>query len=267
MNSGAGMDVLSVHRNGPLSCIYRKPDVQLQPSYGPLVEMCTPHTAAEELRSRGKIYGKMAILPDPTDLPVMARALSAREAARVGDHVGVDAFSASELCLPTGLRWREAISTALLGEWAAPLYRGEMLYPSSLSQLRAEARAMHRQLTPLWRRKAGHGRVLLLDTPLGHGATLYDLVAGRPDPESSMLGTYDPRLGAVLGTLTPVERKVALAWAHWQVTSWTEAAAFTGADDPAALGERVRRKLKRQGTEHTRRRATLRATGPQGSPQ
>ncbi|MFD7556416.1 hypothetical protein ACFV9E_17995 [Streptomyces sp. NPDC059835] len=62
-------------------------------------------------------------------------------------------------------------------------------------------------------------------------------------------------MGAVLSTLTPEELKVALAWAHWQVTTWTEAAALIGATDPVAFGERVRRKLKRLGIEHTRRRS------------
>ncbi|WP_329375732.1 hypothetical protein OG625_00255 [Streptomyces sp. NBC_01351] len=263
MNSGAGMDVLSVYRDGPLSRIYRKPDIQLLPSYGPLIELRAPHSAAEELQ--GIAMGEMVAFPAPPDLPGTVRALGARQAALVGDHAHVDAFTAHELALRTGPHWREAVSTALLGEWAAPLHRGEMLHPSSLSQLAAEARAIHRQLTPLWRRKAGHGRVLLLDTPLGHGATLYDLVAGRPDPESTLLGTDDPRLRAVLNALTPAERKVALAWAHWQVTTWTEAAALAGAADPAALGERVRRKLKRQGTEHTRRRTALWTTGSEGS--
>ncbi|MFF4402786.1 hypothetical protein [Streptomyces sp. NPDC001480] len=66
----------------------------------------------------------------------------------------------------------------------------------------------------------------------------------------------DPRVDAVLRGLTENERRVAMAWAHPSTASWTEAARFAGVSDPEAFGERVRRKLKRLGTEYTRRRAS-----------
>ncbi|MFE5519910.1 hypothetical protein ACFQ9Q_19620 [Streptomyces virginiae] len=265
LNSGRGMDAVSVHQDGPLSLLYRDPYTRLTEKIGLVLEI-RPHKIGEALEETpaARRLGKIVAYPEPSGLPGTVRALNARDAVLTDDLARVDAFAARELCLRTGPQWREAVSTALLGDWAAPLDRIGRLHPSSLAQLAAEARVIHRQLTPLWRRKAGHGRVLMLDTPLGNGATLYDLVGGRPDPKDLILGTEDARLGAVLRALAPEERKVALTWAHWQVTTWTEAAALIGATDPVAFGERVRRKLKRLGIEHTRRRGICPAP-PNGS--
>ena len=60
------------------------------------------------------------------------------------------------------------------------------------------------------------------------------------------------RVDAVLRGLTPEERSVALAWARTG-DSWEDAAADAGL--PASHGERVRRKLKRLGAQHTQRTA------------
>ncbi|MER5417726.1 hypothetical protein [Streptomyces virginiae] len=265
MNSGMGVDAVGIDQDRPLSLIHWRLHTRLSEEIGPLLEIQAPSpSAALEDIHTDQLLGRMVVLPERSGLPGTVRALNARDAVLTGDLARVDAFAARELCLRTGPQWREAVSTALLGDWAAPLDRIGKLHPSALVELRAEARAIHRQLTPLWRRKAGHGRVLMLDTPLGNGATLYDLVGGRPDPEDLILGTEDARLGAVLSTLAPEERKVALAWAHWQVTTWTEAAALIGATDPVTFGERVRRKLKRLGIEHTRRRGICPAP-PNGS--
>ncbi|MEV7889903.1 hypothetical protein ACWD3I_24935 [Streptomyces sp. NPDC002817] len=68
-------------------------------------------------------------------------------------------------------------------------------------------------------------------------------------------GFDDPRIDAVLAKLAVEERRVAMAWSCPCTDTWTEAARFVGATDPEAFGERVRRKLKRLGTEYTRRRA------------
>ncbi|WP_198351818.1 hypothetical protein [Streptomyces typhae] len=137
-----------------------------------------------------------------------------------------------------------------MGDWAE--HRGTEVYVhGSIADLRAQARTIHQQLRPLWRRRAGGSRVVLLDTPLGHEVTLYDLVAGSPTPPELALGALpdDPRLTAVLNALTPAERRVALAWAHPAVATWAEAALAAGAADPVKAGERVRRKLKRLGQQ------------------
>jgi len=186
----------------------------------------------------------------------------------------LDDLVADDLLLPIGPCWREAACTAVL-EWGVGdadeiTIDGPVALDvqGGLSWLRGKTRSVHRQLTPLWQRKAGHRRVLLLDTPLGsNGLTLHDLVAGSPAPEEAALGTVpdDPRLAAVLNSLDPQERRVALAFAHWQPNSWAEAAALTGAADPVAYGERVRRKLKRLGAEHKRRRGGLHLPDDVGS--
>lgn len=79
-------------------------------------------------------------------------------------------------------RWsgrNEPVSTALLGNWADPLYDQGHLTPDALDRLKSEASVVHRQPTPVWRRKVNQPRLLLLDTPLGNGLTLYDLISGQ----------------------------------------------------------------------------------------
>ncbi|MFB4298463.1 hypothetical protein [Actinomadura sp. NTSP31] len=160
----------------------------------------------------------------------------------------------------TGPQWREAADTALLS-WPASGRRNTV--HGGMGWLRAQIHQAHRQLTPIWRRKSGHQRVLLLDTPFGEsGATLHDLVSGSPPPDELALGAVpdDPRLAAVLDALTRQERMVVLAWAHWQPNTWAEAAMLARATDPVAYGERVRRKLKRLGNQHAQRAAAARST-------
>ena len=53
----------------------------------------------------------------------------------------------------------------------------------------------------------------------------------------------DEHLGVDLATL----------WEERSELAWAEAARLAGVADPAAMGERVRRKLKRLGTEYNRR--------------
>lgn len=106
---------------------------------------------------------------------------------------------------------------------------------------------------PLWRRRTLGHRLLLLDTPLGDGLTLYDLVADRAQGDPAEYRADDARLAAVLGALHPEERAVAVARAQSGVRSWAEAALVAGAADPVAAGERVRRKLKRLAARHQQR--------------
>ncbi|MFI1280971.1 hypothetical protein ACH4U5_09450 [Streptomyces sp. NPDC020858] len=90
----------------------------------------------------------------------------------------------------------------------------------------------------------GRGSRLLLDTPLGDGLTLHDLVPERPDADSGVEGFDDPRLTEILTVLSPAERAVTLARAGPGVTTWAEAAMAAGAAQPKAFGDRVRRKVK-----------------------
>lgn len=207
-------------------------------------------TGAPQLRDAPEVVvGSFTALGQSTIR--LAYALRARQAALEGREQLVDRF-ALEVIGRRGARWREAVSTALLGEWTAPLTREGRLGPDGITSLRREAEVLHRQLMPLWRRRARGSRVLLLDMPLGDGLSLYDLLAdrtpGHMEPDGS--GTDDARLAAVLRGLLPDERAVALAWTQPGVATWTEAALHAGAADPVATGERIRRKLKRLAARH-----------------
>ncbi|MGW1537956.1 hypothetical protein [Streptomyces aureus] len=166
----------------------------------------------------------------------------------------VDRFAAQILVLPRSDRWREAVTTAALGDWCDPLLQHGHLPSASLGRLRAEARSLHRQLVPLWRRRTRNGRVLSLDADLG-GLSLYDLVADEVDLLAQVAGHVfdDERLNRVLRALDPDERRAVLAYAQDDGITWTEAAGVVGAADPEAFGERVRRKAQRLGAEQQRR--------------
>ncbi|WP_333738217.1 hypothetical protein [Streptomyces sp. IBSBF 2806] len=168
----------------------------------------------------------------------------------------MDNLATKVLTLPRSERWREAISTALLGDWSDPLLRTGQLPATALGVLKADARAIHRELMPIWRRRTRHGRVLSLDADLG-GLSLHDLVAAGIDLLTHTTGGVfeDERLNIVLRGLNDAERLTLLAYAEGDGTTWTEAAAVTGAADPEAFGERVRRKAKRLATEQARRAA------------
>lgn len=163
------------------------------------------------------------------------------------------------LVLPTGPRWQQALETALLGPWSDSLWDAGQLPSTALSALKAEARTLHRQLVPIWRRRTQHGRVLSLDADLG-GVSLHDLVKADLDLLSHTAnGVFeDERLNAVLRALDPAERQVVFAYAEGDGTTWTEAAAAAGATAPDAFGERVRRKTKRLAAEQRRRAAQRR---------
>ncbi|MEU8467947.1 hypothetical protein AB0F30_08470 [Streptomyces sp. NPDC029006] len=187
-----------------------------------------------------------------------ARAVEARNEAALGNTELIEKFMAADLGLWRGARWQEPVTTALLGDWASTLYTHGTIRRGALSRLMHEVREIHRQLTPLWRRRCAGERLLSLDVPvLENGLTLADLVAGGPDPADILTGTLpdDPRVLAVLEQMCPIERAVTLAWSRSGTSSWTEAAATVLAltsqayvqGDAEALGERVRRKLKRLG--------------------
>lgn len=172
----------------------------------------------------------------------------------------VDDFSAKVLAVPCGERWSEAVSTALVGSWADPLVYTGRLTDTAIGALRAEVRAVHRNLAPLWRRRTRHGRVLSLDASLGAGLSLYDLVAADIDLLARTRdGVFvDERLNQVLRALTEEERQVVFAYAEDGGSTWMDAAESCGAADPVGFGERVRRKIKRLGAEQARRTALRR---------
>lgn len=177
-------------------------------------------------------------------VPEVIQALSAREAALAGDGPTIGSFTSEVLGRWSG--WNEPVSTALLGNWADPLYDQGHLTAEALDKLRSEASVIHRQLTPVWRRKVNQSRLLLLDTPLGDGLTLYDLVCGQAAVDPGLeAGFEDSRLTEILKALSPAERAVTLALGARGVTTWAEAAMAAGAAEPERQGEKVRRKVKK----------------------
>ncbi|MFE1442982.1 hypothetical protein [Streptomyces sp. NPDC058739] len=225
---------------------------------GPGQQFRTAAPVLSALTARG-IALRMSLLPGDS-APPNARKLSRGAGGQGG---ALDEFTRRNLVLPRGPRWREAVSSALLGDWIAPLESGGSIDAAVLGQIKAEARTIHRQLVPLWRHRVRGSRVLQLEAPLGDNLTLRDLVAGELRMDDLVFETVfdNPRLSAVLDGLTEAEHAVAMAWAHPTIATWTEAAQFAGAADPEALGERVRRKLKRLGARHTQRAAAARKTG------
>ena len=177
-------------------------------------------------------------------VPGVIQALGARDAALAGDGSTIRSFTSDVLGRWSG--WTEPVSTALLGNWADTLYDQGRLTPDALDKLKAEAGVINKQLTPVWRRKLNHARLLLLDTPLGDGLSLYDLAPGQAAADLGVeAGFDDPRLSELMEALSPAERAVTLALAASGVTTWAEAAMAAGATPPEYVGNQVRRKVKR----------------------
>ncbi|MBA4866191.1 hypothetical protein H1V43_33685 [Streptomyces sp. PSKA54] len=133
----------------------------------------------------------------------------------------VDAFATKVLAVPSSARWREAISTAVIGSsWCAGLLSTGHLPATALGALKAEARTLHRQLVPLWRRRTRHGRVLSLDADLG-GLSLHDLVSAHTELLTHTNGGVfeDQRLNSVLRHLNPAEQQVVFAFAAEEGTT------------------------------------------------
>ncbi|MFD5795278.1 hypothetical protein ACFWIO_17345 [Streptomyces diastatochromogenes] len=97
---------------------------------------------------------------------------------------------------------------------------------------------------------------MLLDAPLGGDVTLHDLLAGglpAPDETCGFIPT-DARLAALLRSLRPTEPAVVFAWTDPGGSTRADAALRASTADPAAVGERVRRRVRRQQAEQDRRR-------------
>ncbi|MFD3622328.1 hypothetical protein ACFWWT_45690 [Streptomyces sp. NPDC058676] len=188
---------------------------------------------------------------------LMRSAEAARDRLLADGNVDGVAVFVGELGL-RGRSWREAFGIALINDWQIP--RG--LWPERhVCNLLADAEHEHLRLTPLWRRRARGQRVLLLDSPLGDGATLYDFVSSPDvDPLENMTGVGfdDPRLARVLNGLNPRELRVVEGFAYHRTRSWADAAACAGEPNPEAFGKRVQRKLTRLSKEASRRSAQQR---------
>ncbi|MFE4398695.1 MULTISPECIES: hypothetical protein [Streptomycetaceae] len=211
-----------------------------------------------------ELAGLQMIIDSGPSLAWIHAARVAREiAASVADTTCLERFGRVVLGAGRSKRWAEAVSTALLGDWVAPLHDGTGLGMAAVDRLREETRVIHRQLVPLWERRTyGNRRVALLESPVYEGATLRDLLAGTAadDPVLDQV-PGDRRLAAVLVLLSPGERAVVLALGRPGVATWAEAAALTGSTRPDKDGEAVRRKVRRAVRE-LRRRDGQRTDGP-----
>ncbi|WP_405891388.1 hypothetical protein OG427_38895 [Streptomyces sp. NBC_00133] len=164
-----------------------------------------------------------------------------------------------------GERWRNAVSTAVIGTWAEPLNTGGSIGPADLDRLRAETRATHRQLTPMWHRKVHGDRLWSLDFEFGEGLTSYDVLCCGLDPFEVVSGTMhdDPRINAALAQLSPAMRAVATAYGDTRsMLTWTEAAVraaelapelFREIKDLKRFGDKARSRLSYLGKEHRKR--------------
>ncbi|MFF4922512.1 hypothetical protein ACFY4B_18195 [Kitasatospora sp. NPDC001261] len=201
----------------------------------------------------------------PTRETLLA-ALSARWAAIEGDHATVDTFTRDVLGHVPPERWRDAVTSMLLGDWVDHL--GSYLTdPELLAILRANTAAERRRWTPLWERKTGGfhwrgpdgevrersaERVWLLEAPNRDGVTLRDVLPDRTAADAPTLDRClaNPRIDAVFRSLNATEAAVANLWAT-RKGSWADAA--LDLDLAAEVGDRVRRKLSRIGDRHTER--------------
>nr|WP_024126219.1 hypothetical protein [Streptomyces sp. FR1]AHE38838.1 Hypothetical protein pFRL3_61 [Streptomyces sp. FR1] len=178
-------------------------------------------------------------------------------------------FAATWLGIPNpDSEWLEAVSMALLGNWVDLLdeHLVDDVGSLGLKQLKKESAVVHRQLQPLWRRKAAGGRLLSLDHPIPGGGTLVGLLADRAAPQEPSL-LWEPETesaAAVFAGLSPGEQQVARVWAQSGRTSWAEAADLAGVS--AAEADSVRRKLRRLGRRYEQRAASARVTSGRSLP-
>jgi hypothetical protein len=192
-------------------------------------------------------------------------ALRARAAVLHGDDGPVAWFIEAWLGLRVTPERIEAVSAALLEEgWDAGIPDDPAYL---LTDLRRRTARQARVLRPIWETQLNHRAIGMLDQPVitGNGTllTVIDLVPGGQTTEDLVLaGEWDKqRLRRALDRLKPDELQVTNVYAQRSELTWAEAARIAGAPDPAAAGERVRRKLKRLGAED-KRRLTLHSSWP-----
>ena len=192
-------------------------------------------------------------------------ALHARAAVLRGDDGPVAWFIRTWLDLRVSPKRIEAVSAALLEEgWDAGIPDDPAYL---IADLRKRTARQGRVLRPIWETQLNHRTVGMLDRPVrtsnGMLLTVADLVPGaQPTEDLVLVGEWEEqRLRRVLGRLKPDELRVTNVYAQRSELTWAEAARIAGAADPAAVGERIRRKLKRLGAEDERRVA-LRSSLP-----
>ncbi|MFJ5142783.1 hypothetical protein [Streptomyces sp. NPDC088707] len=195
-------------------------------------------------------------------VPDVVRALNAREAAITGDQAAIGSYTSEALGRWSG--WNEPISTALLGSWANPLYDEGRLSPGALDLFLADASVINKQLKPIWHRQTNREYVRLLDAPLSHGMTLYDVLSGQPATDLSFEGFEDSRLIQILEALSIDDREVVMWRSRRGITSWAEAAAAAGLPKPAVAGNNVRRKVQRLADRMTNAAAKAQASTRNG---
>jgi hypothetical protein len=187
-------------------------------------------------------------------------ATRARTAVVRGEYGPVKDFIRTWLDLPATRRRVEAASAALLEEgWDTGLtVDSETL----LADLRRRADRQAHVLRPIWETQLNHRPVGMLGQPVSTDGTTIGTIADLiPDPRTAedLALAADWEQGRVLlqilGRLKPEERRITEIYAGQSNLTWTQAASAAGADNPPAIGERVRRKLKRLGAEHNRRLA------------
>ncbi len=184
-------------------------------------------------------------------------ALRARAAVLNGDDGPVTWFIETWLHMRVTPERIEAVSAALLDEgWDVGIPEDPAYL---LTDLRSRTVRQARVLRPIWETQLNYRTIGRLDhtvtTSNGTLLTVADLVPDPQTTEDLVLANEceEQRLRRVLTRLKPDELQVTNGYAERSKLTWAEAARLAGAADPAAMGERVRRKLKRLGTEHTRR--------------
>ncbi|MEV8100248.1 hypothetical protein [Kitasatospora sp. NPDC085879] len=123
---------------------------------------------------------------EPAAREALMAALVARNAAIEGDTATVDEFTRSWLGLGEPESWRAAVEMALLGNWTSGLESRLSNDAELVDLLRRHAKAEHRHLQPLWKRKVGGRLWRSLDEPAGDGTTLRDIVTDHRRPEDSV---------------------------------------------------------------------------------
>jgi hypothetical protein len=184
-------------------------------------------------------------------------ALRARAAVLAGDADGVAWFIRAWLRMRVTPDRVVAVSAALLEDgWDAAIPEDPARL---LTDLRNRTARQARALRPIWETRLNYRTIGRLDhtvtTSDGSLLTVADLV---PDPQTTedlaLAGEYEEqRLRRVLSLLKPDELHVTNVYAGRSELTWTEAARLADAADPTAMGDRVRRKLRRLGSEHNRR--------------
>jgi hypothetical protein len=178
-------------------------------------------------------------------------ALHARAAVLRGDNVPVARFIKTWLGLRVSPERIEAVSAALLEEGWDVGIPDDPAY--LITDLRKRTARQARVLRPIWETQLNHQTIGMLDEPVrtnnGMLLTIADLVPGARPIEDLVLASEweEQRLRRVLDRLKPDELRVTNIYAQRSELTWAEAARIAGAADPAAVGERIRRKLKRLG--------------------